>query len=155
MRRLRDLLAGLVLLSGSAQSLADDPKAVEFFENKIRPVLIGQCYKCHSDAAEKGKKLRGGLKLDSKAAWQKGGDTGAAIVPGKPSEGTLLKSLKYEGELQMPPGGKLPAGVLADFEKWIKDGAVDPRDENEGKSKSTIDFDGPYHRKQHGFDTAG
>ena len=106
---------------------ADDPKAVEFFETKIRPVLVEQCYKCHSDDAEKEKKLRGGLKLDTKANWQKGGETGAAIVPGKPADGTLIKSLRYDGDTQMPPKGKLPAAVIADFEKWVKDGAVDPR----------------------------
>jgi hypothetical protein len=104
-----------------------DAKAVEFFETKIRPVLVEQCYKCHSEAAEKEKKLRGGLKLDTKDGVLKGGDTGAAMVPGKRDAGTLLKSLKYDGDIQMPPKGKLPDAVIKDFEKWIADGAVDPR----------------------------
>ncbi len=116
----------LVLVASTTQA-ADDPKAVEFFEAKIRPVLVDQCLKCHSDAADQDKKLRGGLKLDSKANWQMGGDTGPAIVPGKPGEGSLIASLKYAGDIQMPPKGKLPDHVVADFEKWIKDGAVDPR----------------------------
>jgi hypothetical protein len=106
---------------------ADDPKAVEFFENKIRPVLVEHCYKCHSEDAEKKNKLRGGLKLDTKAHWQAGGDTGAAVVPGNPAAGTLVKSLKYDGDVQMPPKGKLPANVVADFEQWVKMGAPDPR----------------------------
>jgi mono/diheme cytochrome c family protein len=117
------VLAALPVVSRGA----DDPKAVDFFEARIRPVLAEHCYKCHSDDAEREKKLRGGLKLDSKANWAKGGDTGPAIVPGKPGEGTLIKSLKYDGDTQMPPKGKLPAAVIADFEKWVKDGAVDPR----------------------------
>src|SRR3954469_10703050 len=97
-------LCALVLFAAAAPSrAADDPKAVEFFETKIRPVLVEQCTKCHSDDAEKEKKLRGGLKLDTKANWAKGGETGPAIVPGKPAEGTLLKSLKYDGDTQMPP----------------------------------------------------
>ena len=116
-----------VLFAAPAARTADDPKAVEFFETKIRPVLVEHCLKCHSDEAEKGKKLRGGLKLDTKDHWQAGGDTGPAIVPGNPAAGTLLKSLRYEGDVQMPPKGKLPAGVAADFERWIKMGAPDPR----------------------------
>jgi hypothetical protein len=116
----------LLFISGSAS--ADDPKAIEFFETKIRPQLVEQCYSCHSAEAEKRKKLRGGLKLDTKAGWQKGGDTGPALVPGKPAESLLLKTLKYDGDVQMPPSGKLPAAVIADFEKWVADGAVDPRD---------------------------
>jgi hypothetical protein len=104
-----------------------DAKKIEFFETKIRPVLVDQCYKCHSEAAAKENKLKGGLKLDTKAGLLAGGDTGAAMVPGKVDSGTLLKSLKYDGDVQMPPKGKLPSAVIDDFEKWIADGAVDPR----------------------------
>ena len=123
-------------------SAADDPKAVEFFENKIRPVLVEHCIKCHGEDAAKEKKLKGGLRLDSKAGWQKGGDTGPTIVAGKPSEGTLLASIKYDDpDLQMPPKSKLPAKVIADFEKWIQDGAIDPRDEVAIAKTSTIDLE--------------
>jgi hypothetical protein len=121
----------VVLLAPSVGTAAEPPvpdaKALEFFENKIRPVLVEHCYKCHSEEAAKDKKLKGGLKLDTKAGLLKGGDTGAAMVPGKLDAGTLLKSLKYEGEVQMPPKGKLPDAVVKDFEKWIADGAADPR----------------------------
>ncbi|MBN9118764.1 MAG: PSD1 domain-containing protein [Planctomycetes bacterium] len=106
---------------------APDAKKVEFFEAKIRPVLVEQCYKCHSEEAAKANKLKGGLKLDTKAGLLAGGDTGAAMVPGKRDAGTLLKSLKYDGDVQMPPKGKLPAAVIKDFETWIADGAADPR----------------------------
>lgn len=128
MRSTRSAIVTLALVAMPlAAAAADDPKSLEFFENKIRPVLVEQCYKCHGEDAAKQKKLKGGLRLDSKAGWQKGGDTGPAIVPGKPNEGSLLASLKYDGEIQMPPKSKLPASAIANFEKWIKDGAVDPR----------------------------
>ncbi|MDY3561259.1 PSD1 and planctomycete cytochrome C domain-containing protein [Gemmata sp. JC673] len=129
---LRFALVVALFAAPSSSVRASDPapadaKKVEFFETKIRPVLVEQCYKCHSETAEKDKKLKAGLKLDTKAALLAGGDTGAALVPGKPEAGTLLKSLKYDGDLQMPPKGKLPDAVIKDFEQWIADGAVDPR----------------------------
>src|SRR3954466_15744342 len=105
---LRTALVIALLAPSAVRAAEPDAKQVEFFENKIRPVLVEQCYKCHSAEAQKEKKLKGGLLLDTKAALLKGGDTGPAVVPGKPGEGTLLKSLKYEGETQMPPKGKLP-----------------------------------------------
>ena len=115
---------------------ADDPKAVEFFEAKIRPVLVEHCVKCHSADAEGKNKLRGGLKLDTKAHWTQGGDTGPAVVPGDAAKGTLLKSLRYDGDVHMPPSGKLPAAVVADFERWIKMGAPDPRTGTAGVAKA-------------------
>ena len=132
---------GLVLvLVAAPRSAADDPKAVEFFENKIRPVLVEKCYSCHSEQAEKSNKLRGGLKLDTKVNLLNGGESGKALVPGKPGEGLLLKSLRYDGDLQMPPNGKLPAHLIADFEQWVKDGAVDPRD-SQSAAKTGIDLE--------------
>ncbi len=126
-------IALVVALFAPSFALAADPapavdaKKVEFFETKIRPVLVEQCYGCHSEAAAKEKKLKGGFKLDTKAALLAGGETGPAMVPGKVAAGTLLQSLKYDAELKMPPKGKLPDAVIKDFEKWIADGAVDPR----------------------------
>src|SRR5579872_371137 len=140
---LRIAITFALLLPASASAAEPDAKAVEFFENKIRPVLVEQCLKCHSVEAEKQKKLRGGLKLDTRVSgWEKGGDTGPAIVPGKPGEGTLLKSLKYgDPDLQMPPKGKLPDNVIKDFEKWIADGAVDPSGDTSVKPISSIDLE--------------
>jgi hypothetical protein len=137
-------IAIAILLGAPALTSAAEPDArsVEFFETKIRPALTEHCLKCHSTDAEKDKKLRGGLKLDSKAGWEKGGDTGPAIVPGKPGEGTLLKSLRYtDTDLQMPPKGKLPEAVIKDFEKWIAEGAVDTRGDSTAKTASTIDLE--------------
>ncbi len=132
-------IALVAVLVAPSVALAADPapldaKKVEFFETKIRPVLVEQCYKCHSEEAVKDKKLKGGLKLDTKAALLAGGETGAALVPGKVDKGTLLQSMKYTDELKMPPKGKLPDAVIKDFEKWIADGAVDPREGGAAKA---------------------
>jgi hypothetical protein len=99
---------------------------VTFFEKKIRPVLVKHCYGCHSDQAAEKQKLRGGLRLDSGPALLKGGDSGPVIVPGKPAESLLLSALRYE-DFEMPPKGKLPDAVIADFVSWIEMGAADPR----------------------------
>ena len=101
------------------------PEQERFFEAKIRPVLVTQCGKCHASNAEK---LRGGLRLDSREWLLRGGDSGPAIVPGRPDESLLLRAIRYRDEdLQMPPKAKLPDAVVADFEAWIKMGAPDPR----------------------------
>jgi cytochrome c553 len=106
---------------------APDPRALAFFENKIRPVLVEHCYKCHSAEAREAKKLRGGLLIDTKQGLLLGGDSGPSIVPGDAKKSLLLKTMHYDGDVKMPPKGKLPAAVLADFETWINQGAVDPR----------------------------
>jgi len=106
-----------------------DPGALDFFEKKIRPVLIEQCYECHSEQAKADGKLKGGLLLDSRQASQVGGDSGPSVVPSKLDESLLIEAIRYgEDSYQMPPAGKLPEKVIADFEKWISMGASDPRD---------------------------
>ena len=113
------------LMAAVAVSAADDPAGIAFFEQKIRPVLVEHCYECHS---AKAKKLKGGLYLDSKAGWQKGGDAGVpTIVPGKPDEGLFLRYVRHlEPDMEMPPKKpKLPDAVLADLAAWIKMGAPD------------------------------
>ncbi len=99
----------------------------DFFEKKIRPVLVKHCYQCHSQEARTANLLKGGLLLDSREGFLTGGDSGSAIEPGKPDESLLLEALRYE-TIKMPPKGKLPAAVIADFEAWVKLGAPDPRD---------------------------
>ena len=107
--------------SGSAAS----SERREFFERKIRPVLVDHCYQCHSTAA---KKSKGGLRLDTREGLLKGGDSGSAVTPGDPDESLLLDAIRYQDEPRMPPDGKLPDSVIADFETWIKQGAHDPRE---------------------------
>ena len=120
-------LTALASVAAAAEPAKFDASQVEFFEKKIRPVLAERCYQCHSEAARTKKKLRGGLLLDSKAAVLKGGESGPALVPGKANDILLLKALRYNGDPRMPPKGKLPDGVIADFESWINQGAPDPR----------------------------
>jgi hypothetical protein len=96
---------------------------LEFFEKRIRPVLVEHCYACHAVDAQR---LRGGLQLDSREALLRGGDSGPVVVPGKPEASLLLEALRYE-TYQMPPDGKLSDQVIADFSQWISMGAPDPR----------------------------
>lgn len=112
----------------------------EFFEKKIRPVLVEHCYRCHSSRAPK---LKGGLSLESRANVLKGGDTGPALVPGKPEQSLLLKAVRYTEEgLRMPPTGKLPDAIIADLTKWIGMGAPDPRVPVEaGIAKKAMDIE--------------
>ncbi len=126
----------LAFLAAPARAAGPDPKDVEFFETKIRPVLVEQCYRCHSAEA---KKIKGGLFLDSAAGVLKGGDTGPALVPGKPDESLLFQTLTYQHDVKMPPKGQLPAPVIADFRHWIEKGAVDPR-AGGGPTTATIDW---------------
>jgi hypothetical protein len=102
---------------------ATDSNGIAFFENKIRPVLVKECYSCHSAES---KKSRGGLVVDTRDGLLKGGDTGPAIQPGKPTESLLLKALRHD-EIEMPPKGRLANEIIADFERWIAMGAPDPR----------------------------
>ncbi len=97
------------------------PEAVRFFESRIRPILADNCFKCHGD-----KKQRGGLRLDSRAALMSGGDQGAAIMPGKPEESLLLKAVRHEDELKMPPTKKLAKEQIADLTQWVRMGAPWP-----------------------------
>lgn len=118
-------MAGLLLLLAVTPAAPADDMA--FFENRVRPVLVEHCQKCHSEEAKAKGKLRGGLLLDSRPGWAKGGDSGIAIAPGKPDESPLLASLTHEGEVKMPPAGKLAANQIADLREWIRRGAPDPR----------------------------
>src|SRR5688572_29562440 len=98
---------------------------IEFFEKKIRPTLAEHCYKCHSAGAEK---IKGGLLLDSREGWVKGGDSGSAIIPGKPEESLLIKAVRYmDQDLQMPPKEQLSDQQIKDLENWVSMGAPDPR----------------------------
>jgi hypothetical protein len=108
---------------------ADSTEGIAFFEKRIRPVLAKHCYKCHSAQAVKSNELASGLQLDTRAGIRQGGDTGAAVVPGKPAQSLILAAIKHEQDLKMPPeGDRLSPAVVADFSKWISMGAPDPRD---------------------------
>lgn len=114
-------------------------EGIAFFESKIRPLLAEHCYECHSVRA---KKVKGGLLLDSRAALLKGGDSGPALVPGKPDESLLLKALSYrDSDLQMPPDDRLDESDIGAVRKWIAMGAPDPRDGPAGEVKEEKGID--------------
>ncbi len=114
-------LAAILVGAVSARAGED---GVEFFEKKIRPLLAERCSECHSPE----RKVKGGLRLDSRAGWEVGGDAGAALVPGKPEESLLIKAVRYrDKDLQMPPKKKLSVEEIATLEQWVKLGAPDPR----------------------------
>lgn len=137
----RSLPLLIVLLIGTVLPATDpDQKALDFFEAKIRPMLVTHCYECHSAAAAGKKKLKGSLLLDSREGSRQGGDSGPAVVPGKPDESLLLGALTHES-FEMPPKGKLPDKLIADFRKWIEMGAPDPRDGVAVIESSEIDIE--------------
>lgn len=127
------LVCSISLLDVDQVVAQEQAAKVDFFEAKIRPVLVKHCYQCHSIESGKSK---GGLILDSRSGWQVGGDSGPAIEPGKPSESLLLEALKYDS-FEMPPKGKLPDQTIADFQQWIEHGAVDPRSTDTELPKET------------------
>ncbi|MCF7960369.1 MAG: DUF1553 domain-containing protein [Pirellula sp.] len=110
---------------------------LEFFEKKIRPVLVEHCYECHAAGS---KIIQAGLRVDHRAGLLKGGDSGASIVPNEPERSAILKALRYE-DAEMPPKGKLADSIIADFQAWIAMGAPDPRVADELPTDRTIDLD--------------
>jgi mono/diheme cytochrome c family protein len=92
----------------------------DFFENNVRPILANSCYDCHDDTA------KGGLRLDSKAAFEKGGQRGPVVVPGDPDKSLLIQAIRQTGDLKMPKGGKLKPDEVATLVEWVKTGAQWP-----------------------------
>ena len=129
-RILRTCLVSLLTFSAAAAESQPDSSIptssqLDFFEKKVRPLLIERCYKCHSARNEKPK---GGLLLDSRDGWAKGGESGPAVVPRKPDESRLIVAVRYrDKDLQMPPKNKLSEEEIAVLVEWVKMGAPDPR----------------------------
>jgi mono/diheme cytochrome c family protein len=122
--RLSLLLSAATAVSGLSVEGAGGASGVEFFEKRIRPLLVDSCFKCHSESADK---VKGGLLLDSRAAALKGGDSGPAIVPGKPDQSRIVEALGWTNpDLQMPPRKQLSPAQIADITAWIAAGAEWP-----------------------------
>ncbi|HTK78458.1 MAG TPA: PSD1 and planctomycete cytochrome C domain-containing protein, partial [Gemmataceae bacterium] len=139
MSRFPPTLACICLLAHAARAAEPSRDGVEFFEKHVRPVLAEKCYSCHSAAAEK---VRGGLMLDTADGLRKGGDSGPALLAGKPADSRLIKALKGDGDVKrMPPAAKdqLTPKQVAYFEQWVTMGAPDPR-AGATEVGSTIDF---------------
>lgn len=125
------LAAALAFAMGNPAKASDlPPEQRAFFETKIRPVLVKECYECH---AQNAKKIGGKLRLDSKSDMLVGGESGPAMQPGKPQASLLIQALQHDGT-EMPPKKKLPDHVIQDFVRWIQMGAPDPREENASKA---------------------
>ena len=141
MKRLVLSLLGIGIHHAAAQDTLR-PDQAAFFESKIRPVLVDKCYKCH---AETSNKVRGGLLLDTREGTRRGGEHGAAVVPGDLNRSLLIEAIRFGNkDTAMPPeknGGKLPDSVIADFEQWVRMGAPDPRDGKSAVVAKTYDPD--------------
>ena len=114
----------------------EDAEMAVFFETKIRPVLVAECYECHSSSA---KSVKGGLLIDTRDGIRRGGESGHGVVPGQPADSLILEAMRHDG-LEMPPEKKLDAKVVADFRKWILAGAYDPRDGKSDLVRETVDL---------------
>jgi hypothetical protein len=117
---------GLALFFCAAVTKADADDA-EFFERRIRPILVKHCYECHSEEA---KEQQGGLLLDRRAGWIEGGDTDKAVLPGEPDASLLIKAVRSnDDDLQMPPEKQLAAEQVGLLEEWVRRGAPGPKDD--------------------------
>ena len=115
----------ILILLAAVPLRAADTAGVEFFEKRIRPVLVERCYECHS--AQSGKR-KGGLMLDTREGLLKGGDAGLALVLGEPDKSRFIEAIRYKNQdLQMPPKSPLRPEQVRDLEQWVKMGAPDPR----------------------------
>ena len=126
--------------AGAAEPKSVDASGIEFFEKKIRPVLAEHCYSCHAAPAQAKGKLKAGLLVDSRAAMLKGGDSGPALVPGKAEASLLIKALRYQDDLRMPPRRRLPDAVIADFASWVNGGMPAPEIGTRADKRRTIDL---------------
>lgn len=134
----RFFITAAVLVGGFSAGVADDaplaPEQLKFFESKIRPVLVRECYGCHSNQSGQ---ARGGLRLDTKELTHLGGDSGPGVVPRDLDESLIFNAITHT-DFVMPPKRKLSDAVIADFREWIEMGAPDPRVTKIAEIKSQI-----------------
>lgn len=121
---MRALYILILVIGFSPVLLLPANEGIVYFEKEIRPALVKYCYECHS--AESGKS-KGGLRVDTRDALLRGGDSGPSIVPGNPDERLFMTAIHYlDPDYEMPLKGKMPAEVITQFEKWISIGAPAP-----------------------------
>ena len=117
------LAAFLCLAALPARAAEPAPSQEAFFETQVRPLLVNSCQRCHGP-----KKQESGLRVDSRTALMRGGSAGPALVSGKPADSLLIKAVKHQGELHMPPDKKLKPEQVAILTWWIEMGAPWPRE---------------------------
>ncbi|MDB5352052.1 MAG: Protein of unknown function (DUF1553)/Protein of unknown function (DUF1549)/Planctomycete [Planctomycetota bacterium] len=120
--------------AGDDAGRADAARA-EFFEARVRPVLVGRCFECHGP-----NKQKGGLRLDSPDAMRTGGDTGPVIVAGDPEHSPLIEAIRHDGSVKMPPKGKLDAAEIDVLTEWVKQGASWPSTTSEKRPETAASF---------------
>jgi hypothetical protein len=133
------VVALLASVAGAAPKPHDPPpskEGAEYFEKKIRPILVRYCYECHSGDP---KKAKSNFVLDTREGLRKGGQSGAVIAPRNPDESLLIEAVQYMG-LEMPPKEKLPDELIEELVKWVEMGAPDPRTGKAARSRNKIDL---------------
>src|SRR4051812_25070026 len=130
-RSVRSSLAILTLAVAPTPGWSDEPVGIRLirsdqataaeFENRVRPLLVERCLKCHGP-----RKQESNLRLDSREAMMQGGDSGPAIVPGRPGASLLVRAIRRQGEIQMPPDSRLTDEQVSTLTRWINEGAPWP-----------------------------
>ena len=142
--RLPCLIASVAFIGLTGNALAQGPKLaaleesdnsahVEFFEQRVRPILVKRCQKCHGE-----KKQEFGLRLDSRAGVVAGSDEGTVVVSGKPSQSKLITAIQYDGDIQMPPKAKLPDEEIGVLSKWVEFGLPWPAEQGGSNAKQPM-----------------
>jgi hypothetical protein len=140
------ILFGLCFaVRGAADEIAPSSEQIEYFESKVRPLLVEHCYECHSLSA---KKLKGGLKLDSREAALKGGDSGASLVPGDSAKSLIVDAVRWKS-FEMPPKGKLAAEQIEILSRWVDSGAAWPADVEQSVTTAPATYNWSELRSQH------
>ena len=122
------MAAGVLLASGSfrpalaGETAKPTPEQLQFFETKVRPILVANCQKCHS-----GKEPKGDLSLDSRGGLLAGGESGDVVVPGQPQKSLLVEAINRTS-IEMPPDKKLADADIATLTEWVKLGAPWPEE---------------------------
>ena len=130
--------ANFFVLARDASPKSDAAADLDFFEKRVRPLLVQRCFECHSAKAEK---LKGGLLLDSREAILTGGDSGPAAVVGDVEKSLIVQAIRFDNEnVQMPPAGKLQEAEVAVLTEWVRRGFPFPAANATKVSRRVIDI---------------
>ncbi len=127
-------LVALLTMANSARLTAVEPSSAEFFEAQVRPVLAVNCFECHGP-----KKQESDVRLDSRESMLIGNSDGPVIVPGDPEKSRLVKAIRRQGDIKMPPEKPLPPAAIEALATWIKAGAIWPQEKASAGSPSTAE----------------